>query len=175
MSAPQAPARSRKKLYLGAGILVVVAAVLLAPAAAYGGFMVPVSKVRFAETTGSLTATSANATVETMTVYEYMFSVRSGGMVRTSDSDVSSSRGTANITVTLKLTNPSGRTLDLGNVNISGGLGTRNHSIYLGASEGVRVPGSYRLDVVITASVAPVSGLLKLNITTMVTVNFTVS
>jgi len=175
MSAPQAPARSRKKLYLAAGILVVVAAAVVAPAIVYGGFMVPVAKVRFGETTGSLTATSANATVETMTVYEYMLSVRSAGMVRTSDSDVSSSRGTANITVTLKLTNPSGSTLDLGNVNISGGLGTRNHTIYLGASEGVRVPGSYRLDLVITASVAPVSGLLELNLTTTVTVNFTIS
>src|SRR5713101_5301560 len=101
MSAPQAPARSKKKLYLAVGFVVVVAAGLLAPALVYGGLMVPVSKVRFAETTGSLIATSANATVETMTVYEYMFSVRSGGMVRTSDSDVSSSRGTANITVTL--------------------------------------------------------------------------
>lgn len=175
MSTPQNPARSRKKLLLTAGILAVVAVALLAPAVVYGGFMVPVSKVRFGETTGSLMATSANATVETMTVYEYMFSVRTGGMVRTSDTDVASSRGAANITMTLKLTNPSGQTLDLGNINISGGLGTREHTIYLGASEGVRVPGSYRLDIVITANVAPVSGLLQLNLTTTITVNFTVT
>jgi hypothetical protein len=175
MSAPQTPARSRKKLYIVAGVLAVVAVGLAAPALVYGGFMVPVATVRFGETTGSLTATSANATVESMIVYEYMFSTRSGGMVRTSDSDVSSSRGAANITMSLKLTNPSGQTLDLGNVNISGGLGTRNHTIYLGASEGVRVSGSYTLDVVITASVAPVGGLLELNLTKTVTASFTVS
>jgi hypothetical protein len=174
MSAPQAPTRSRKKLYLAAGIVVIVIAVLVAPAIVYGGFTLPVATVRFGETTGSLSATSANATVQTMMVYEYMFSVRSAGMVRTSDSDVSSSRGTANITMSLKLTNPSGQTLDLGNVSIRGGLGTRNHILYLGASEGVRVPGSYRLDIIITANVAPVSGLLELDLTTTVTVSFTV-
>ena len=175
MSASQAPGRSRKKLFVVLGILAVVVIALVAPAVVYGGFMVPVSKVRFRETTGSLSATSANAIVQTMTVYEYMFSVRSGGMVQTSDSDVSSSRGTANITMSLRLTNPSGQTLDLGSVNISGGLGTRDHTISLGASEGVRLPGTYKLDVVITASVAPVSGLLELNLTTTVIVNFTLS
>ena len=96
-------------------------------------------------------------------------------MVRTENSNVSGSRGTANITMSLKLTNPSGQTLDLGNVNISGGLGARDHTITLGASEGVHVPGSYRLDVVITASVSPVSGVIQLNLTTTVSVTFTVS
>jgi hypothetical protein len=63
----------------------------------------------------------------------------------------------------------------LDNVIISGGLGVRNYTIYLGASEGVHASGLYRLDLVITANVAPVSGLAELNLTTTVTVNFTVS
>src|SRR5262249_51811073 len=100
---------------------------------------------------------------------------RTSAMVKTQDSNVSSSRGTANITMSLKLTNPSGQTLDLGSVHISGGIGTRDHTIYLGASEGVRVPGSYKLVVTITANVV-VDGLLELGLTPAnVSVTFTVS
>jgi hypothetical protein len=175
MSAPQTPARSRKKLFVAIAILAVVAIALVAPAVVYGGFTVPVTTVKFRETTGSLFATSGNATVNVVTVYEYMFSSRTTGMVRTDNSNVSSSRGTTNITMSLKLTNPSGQSLDLGSVNISGGIGARDHTIYLGASEGVRLPGSYRLDVTITASVAPVAGLLEVNLTTNVSVTFMVS
>src|SRR6059036_1490521 len=174
MSAQQAPARSRKKLFIALAVLAVVAVALVAPAVVYGGFTVPVTAVKFRETTGSLFASSANATVTVVTVYEYMFSSRTSGMVRTENSNVSSSRGTTNITMSLKLTNPSGQTLDLGNVNIIGGLGARDHTITLGASEGVRVPGSYRLDVVITANVSPVGGL-EVNLTTAVSVTFSVS
>ncbi len=122
-----------------------------------------------------MAAYNGQASVQTVTVYEYMFTVKTSGMVRTTDSNVSSSRGTANVTMTLKLTNPSGQTLDLGHVNISGAMGTRNHTIFLGADEGVRVPGSYHLDVVITASVAPIGGLLQLNLTMTVRVDFTIS
>ena len=175
MSATQAPARSRKKLFVAIAILAVVVVALVAPAVVYGGFTIPVTTVKFRETTGSLFASSANATVNFVTVYEYMFSSRTSGMVRTENSNVSSSRGTANITMSLKLTNPSGQSLDLGNVNISGGLGARDHTIYLGVSEGVRLPGSYRLDVTITASVA-VGGFLELNLSPItVSVTFTVS
>ncbi len=175
MSATQAPARSRKKLFVAMAILAVVVVALVAPAVVYGGFTIPVTTVKFRETTGSLFASSANATVKVVTVYEYMFSSRTSGMVRTENSNVSSSRGTANITMSLKLTNPSGQSLDLGNVNISGGLGARDHTIYLGVSEGVRLPGSYRLDVTITASVA-VGGFLELNLSPItVSVTFTVS
>ncbi len=175
MSASEAPARSRKKLILAAGIGIVLAVALLMPVVVYGGFMVHVSRITFNETTGSLSATNAQASVETMTAYEYMFSVKTGGMIRTSDSNTSSSMGVANITMKLKLTNPSGQTLDVGHVNISGAMGTRSHTIYLGADEGVRLPGNYHLEIVITASVAPVGGLLQLNLTTTVTADFTIS
>lgn len=169
------PSKSRRKVILATIIIAIPLIVLLIPALVYGGFTVPVSKITFGETTGSLTRTNATATVQVQTVYEYMFSTRTGGRVRTADTDVSSSRGTANITISLQLTNPSGQTVDLGNVNISGFMGTRNHTIVLGVEEGVRVPGSYQLSIVITANVAPVGGLLQLNLTVTINVNFTVS
>ena len=178
MSAPQpppAPSRSSRKLVLGAVLVAIPLLVVLIPFAVYGGFTVHVSRITFGETTGSLTTTSAQVTVESKTVYEYMFSVKTGGMVRTSETDVSASRGTANVTMRLELTNPSGQTVNLGNVNISGAMGSRNHTIYLGVDEGVRVPGSYKLDIIITASVAPIGGIIQLNLTTTVPVNFTIS
>src|SRR5437016_2770488 len=66
-------------------VIVVAGVVLVIPPALAGGLMVPVSKVGFSETTGSLTATQATANVSLITAYEYYFSVRTGGMVRTSN------------------------------------------------------------------------------------------
>ena len=116
--------------------------------------MVPVSKVVFGETTGSLSTTQATANVSLITAYEYYFSVRTGGMVRTSDTSVSSSNGNTSVTMDLKLTNPSGKTVDLGNTTLTGGLGTRTHTIYLSIDQGVRVSGSYMLNVDISARVS---------------------
>jgi len=174
---PTPPQKSKKKLGIALFLVAVSAGVLLMPVLIYGGFTVPLRRITFGETTGSLTPTSATAqvTVEMQTAYEYMFLTRTRGMVQTTDTDVSSSRGTANITVSLQLTNPSGQTVDLGNVNISGAMGTRNHTLYLGVDEGVRLPGAYHLDILITANVAPIGGLLQLNLTVTVTADFTVS
>lgn len=135
--------------------------------------MVPVSKVVFNETTGSLSATQATANVSLVTAYEYYFSIRSGGMLRTTDTNVNSN-GNTTIKMDLKLTNPSGLTTDLGNTNINGGIGTRTHTIYLSVDQGVRVSGSYTLNVYITASVT-VGGLLQANLSTVATSTFTVS
>ncbi len=135
---------------------------------------VPLSKVVFNETTGSLSATQANANVSLITAYEYYFSIRTGGMVRTSDTNVNSN-GNTTIKIDLKLTNPSGQTTDLGNTNINGGIGTRTHTIYLSVDQGVRVLGSYTLSIDITASVT-VGGILEVNLSPIVlTTTFTVS
>ena len=136
--------------------------------------MVPVSKIVFGETTGSLSATQATANVSLITAYEYYFSIRAGGMFRTSDTSVSNSNGNATITIDLKLTNPSGQTTDLGNTNITGGIGARTHTIYLSIDQGVRISGSYTLNIDITANVT-VGGFLQLNLTHVVTTTFTVS
>lgn len=173
MSAPAPRKKSRKGL-LALVVIVIAAIVLVIPPALAGGLMVPVSKVVFKETTGSLSATQATANVSLITVYEYYFSVRTGGMLRTSDTNVNSN-GNTTITMDLKLTNPSGLTTDLGNTNISGGIGTRTHTIYLSVDQGVRVSGSYTLSIDITASVT-VGGILEVNLSPVVlTTTFTVS
>lgn len=176
-SIPAPSQKSKKKIGVALFLVAVSAGVLLMPVLVYGGFSVPVRRITFGETTGSLTPTSTTAqvTVEMQTAYEYMFLTRTRGRVQTADTDVSSSRGTANITISLQLTNPSGQTVDLGNVNVSGAMGTRNHTLYLGVDEGVSLPGSYHLEILITASVAPIGGILQLNLTVTVTADFTVS
>jgi len=172
MSAPPAKKKSRKGL-LALVVIVIAAVVLVIPPALAGALMVPVSKVVFNEMTGSLSATQATANVSLVTAYEYYFSIRSQGMFRTSDTNVNSN-GNTTIKIDLKLTNPSGQTTDLGNTNINGGIGTRTHTIYLSIDQGVRVPGSYTLNIDITASVT-VAGLLQANLTADVTSTFTVS
>src|SRR3989475_12936967 len=174
MSAPQARKKSRQGL-LALLLIVIAAIVLVIPPALAGGLMVPVSKVVFGETTGSLSATQAAANVSLVTAYEYYFSIRTGGMLRTSDTSVSSSNGNTSITMDLKLTNPSRQTVDLGNTNISGGLGTRTHTIYLSIDQGVRVLGSYVLNVGIIARVS-LLGILQANVySRTVVATFTVS
>ena len=96
-------------------------------------------------------------------------------MVRTSDSTVSSSGGTTNITLTMTLTNPSNQTIDLGQTNISGGIGTRTHSIYLSIDQGVRANGTYRLDVMFTANVVLFGGVVELPFSTTLHSNFVLS
>jgi hypothetical protein len=172
MSVPKAK-KSRKGL-LVLLVIAVAAIVLVVPPALAGGLMVPVSKVVFSETTGSLSATQATANVSLITAYEYYFSIRAGGMLRTSDTSVSNSNGNTTITIDLKLTNPSGQTIDLGNTNLSGGIGTRTHTIYLSVDQGVRVSGSYVLNIDITANVT-VGGILQLNLTHVVSTSFTLS
>src|SRR5713101_7050367 len=173
MSAPTAKKKSRKGL-LALLVIVIAAVVLVIPPALAGGLMVPVSKVVFGETTGSLSATQATANVSLITAYEYYFSIRAGGMFRTSDTSVNSN-GNTTIKIDLKLTNPSGQTTDLGNTNITGGIGTRTHTIYLSIDQGVRVSGSYSLDIDLTASVT-VGGILEVSLSPVdLTATFTVS
>jgi hypothetical protein len=172
MSVPPAKKKSRKGL-VALVVIVIAAIVLVIPPALAGALMVPVSKVVFNETTGSLSATQATANVSLVTAYEYYFSIRTGGMFRTSDTSVNSN-GNTTLKIDLKLTNPSGQTTDLGNTNVNGGIGTRTHTIYLSVDQGVRVSGSYTLSIDITASVT-VGGLLQANLTTTVTTTFTVS
>ncbi len=173
MSAPPAKKKSRKGL-VALVVIAIAAIVLVFPPALAGGLMVPLSKIVFKETTGSLSATQATANVSLVTAYEYYFSIRSSGMFRTSDTNVNSN-GNTTIKIDLKLTNPSGLTTDLGNTNVNGGIGTRTHTIYLSVDQGVRVSGSYTLSIDITASVT-VGGILEVNLSPIVlTTTFTVS
>ncbi len=146
--------RPTRKILLGA-IAIIVIVILLVPIALAGGVNVPVSKLTFNETTGSLGYSNVQLTTSIVTAYEYYFSIRAGGMVRTSDSsNVSSSRGTTNITISMMLTNPSNQTISLGNTTITGGIGTRSHIVYLSIDQGVKASGRYKLDVTIMARVS---------------------
>ncbi|HZY46495.1 MAG TPA: hypothetical protein VFE96_01745 [Candidatus Bathyarchaeia archaeon] len=172
MTAP--PSKKSRKGLIALVVIVIAAVVLAIPPVLAGGLYVPVSKVVFGEKTGSLFAGNASATVSTVTAYEYYFSIRTGGMVRTSDTSVSSSSGSSvNVTISLTLTNPSGTTVDLGKTNISGGIGTRSHTIYLSVDQGVRVSGTYTLAIVISVQVS-VGGVLEVGISP-VTLNVTFS
>lgn len=166
--------KAKRKGLLVLLVIVGIAIILVAPPALAGGLTVPVAKTTFGERTGSLVAANATTTVQAMTAYEYDFSVKAGGMFRTSDTSVSSSNGNTTITIDLKLTNPSGQTTDLGTTKINGGLGTRAHTVYLSVDQGVQVQGSYVLNIYVTASVT-VGGILQSNLSAALYTSFTIS
>ena len=174
MAAPAPRAKSRKKLIL-AIIAIAVIAIVATPVALAGSYRVPLEIMSFNDTTGTTTTSNITLTSQVVTAWEYYFSIRTQGMVRTSDSSVSSNGGTTNITLTMTLTNPSNQTIDLGHTNISGGIGSRTHTIYLSVDQGVRANGSYRLDLVFTANVVLLGGVVETTFSTTLHSNFTLS
>ena len=174
MAAPAPKAKSRKKLAL-AIIAIAVIAIVATPVALAGSYRVPLEIMSFNDTTGTTTTSNITLTSQVVTAWEYYFSIRTQGMVRTSDSSVSSNGGTTNITLTMTLTNPSNQTIDLGRTNISGGIGSRTHTIYLSVDQGVRANGSYRLDLVFTANVVLLGGVVETTFSTTLHSNFTLS
>ena len=174
MAAPAPKTMSRKKLIL-AIIAIAVIAIVATPVALAGSYRVPLEIMSFNDTTGTTTTSNITLTSQVVTAWEYYFSIRTQGMVRTSDSSVSSNGGTTNITLTMTLTNPSNQTIDLGRTNISGGIGSRTHTIYLSVDQGVRANGSYRLDLVFTANVVLLGGVVETTFSTTLHSNFTLS
>jgi hypothetical protein len=160
MAAP-AKAKSKKKLILAIVVIAVIVVVAVTPIAYAGAFNVPVAIASFNETTGSNTVGSLNVTVQIVTAWQYFFGIRTQGMVRTTDNNTSTNGGTTNITISMMLTNPSNQTINLGQTNISGGIGGRTHTIYLSVDQGVRANGNYKLDVTFTANVVLLGGLVE--------------
>jgi len=171
---PASKARSKKKLII-ALVMIVIAIVLLTPVALAGAFNVPLAIATFKETTGSTGYGSFITTTQIVTAWEYYFSIRTQGMVRTSNSNTSSTGGTTNITLTMTLTNPSNQTIDLGRTNISGGIGGRTHTIYLSIDQGLRVNGSYKLTLTFTANVVLLGGVVENVYSATVQSNFALS
>jgi hypothetical protein len=173
------PAKSKSKRRLILGIVTIAIIVIAAtPIALARAFNVPVAVARFNETTGTSGAGSLNVTIQIITAWEYFFSIRTQGMVRTTDSSpssTSSNGGTTNITISMKLTNTSNQTIDLGQTNISGGIGGRTHTIYLSVDQGVRVNGNYRLDVTFTANVVLLGGVVEAQFLKTLQSNFVIS
>ncbi|HEV2118733.1 MAG TPA: hypothetical protein VGS11_01295 [Candidatus Bathyarchaeia archaeon] len=144
-----------KKQIMGIIVVVViaVAAVLLAPVAFAGNVTVPLTKVTFNETTGSLSFDHPSNTTSSVTAYEYYYFTRPGGWFRTSENKVNASAGQANINITLVFSTPSGGS-SLPMQTLSGvALGNRTHTIYISVDQGQRASGTYRLTVTIDAAV----------------------
>src|SRR3989442_4524082 len=175
MAAPAPKAKSKRKLIL-AIIAIATIAVVMTPIALAGSYRVPLEIMSFDDTTGTTTTSpSLRLTSQVVTAWEYYFSIRTQGMVRTSDSGVSSNGGTTNITLTMTLTNPSNQTIDLGRTDISGGIGGRTHTIYLSIDQGVRANGSYRLDLVLTTYVSFLGRLVDAAFSSTLHSNFVLS
>src|SRR6266704_5019868 len=168
-------AKSRRKLILGI-IAIAIIVIAVAPIAVAQAFIVPLAVARFKETTGTnSTDPNLDVTIQIITAWEYFFSVRTQGTVRTTDSSTSSNGGTTNINISMMLTNPSNQTIDLGKTDISGGIGGRTHTIYLTVDQGVRANGSYRLDVIFTANVVLLGGAVEVPFSTTLHTNFVLS
>ena len=147
-------------------IIVAAAAILLTPIALAGAVTVPVSQITFSENTSggavSLGGHCYNSTgdgsvlscgsASSTTVYEYYFLTRPGGLLRTTDTTINSTAGSTNITISMLLTTPS-QLVNLGNMTLSGGVGNRTHTVYLGVDQGVRASGTYKLTVTVDASI----------------------
>src|SRR6266704_2106021 len=149
-------------------VIVVAAAILLTPVALGSAVTVPLAKIAFSEdTSGGATALGGCVTyvhnstytsppcttASSITVYEYYFLTKSGGVLRTSDNSVNSTAGSANITITMIVSTPAGQQVNLGNMTISGAVGNRTHTVYLSVDQGVRVSGIYTLTISIDISV----------------------
>jgi len=145
-------------------VVIVAAAILLTPVALAGAVTVPVSQIAFSENTGSGSVklgggcynpdmvVLCNSTTSSMTVYQYYFLTRPGGLIRSTDTKINSTAGSTNVTISMILTTPS-QTVNLGNMTITGGVGNRTHTVYLGIDQGVRASGTYKLTVTVDASV----------------------
>src|SRR5207253_7980285 len=90
MAAPAPKTKSKRKLIL-AIIAIAIIAVVITPIALAGSYRVPLEIMSFDDTTGTTTTSaSLRLTSQVVTAWEYYFSIRTQGMVRTSDSSVSS-------------------------------------------------------------------------------------
>jgi len=144
-------------------VVIVAATILLTPIALAGAVTVPVSQIAFSENTGGSVSLGGgcynpdmvvlcNSTTSSMTVYQYYFLTRPGGVLRSTDTKINSTAGSTNVTISMILTTPS-QTVNLGNMTITGGVGNRTHTVYLGIDQGVRASGTYKLTVTVDASI----------------------
>ncbi len=135
--------------------------------------MVNVATVTFNETTGSLTATTPQSSVASVTVYNYM-AMKAGGTFQTSDQSISKTE-VAKVTISLTLTTPSGTNVTVTNTNIQGGIGTRSHTVVLGPGEGVRQSGKFLLTINIGVDITTPAGVQASSLSLTMTKSFTVS
>jgi len=135
--------------------------------------MVNVATITFNETTGSLTATTPQSSVASVTVYNYM-AMKAGGTFQTSDQSISNTE-VAKVTISLTLTTPSGTNVTVTNTNIQGGIGTRSHTVVLGPGEGLQQSGKFLLTINISVDITTPAGVQVSSLSLTMTKSFTVS
>jgi len=160
---PKLPRRLNKKALIVLLIVAVPSSLLLTPAVYYGSFTLHVARIMLDETTSTgqttVTISGPTAIVEARSVYDYTYSIETGGIFRTTVIPTASRTilGSAVITIKVSIAVPSLQTVS-STTTINGGIGTRSHTIYLGPNEGVRASGLYIATVTITAFVNPLNG-----------------
>src|SRR5881409_2187584 len=92
-------------------VIIAAAAVLLTPVALGAAVTVPVSQIAFSENTSSGSVhlgggcynpdkvVLCNSTTSSMTVYQYYFLTRPGGVLKSTDTKVNSTAGSTNVTI----------------------------------------------------------------------------
>jgi len=135
--------------------------------------MVNVATVTFSETSGSLTATTPQSSVASVTVYNYM-AMKAGGTFQTSDQSISNTE-VAKVTISLTLTTPSGTNVTFTNTNIQGDIGTRSHTVVLGPGEGVKQSGTFLLTINISVDITTPARVQVSSLSLTMTKSFTVS
>ncbi len=134
--------------------------------------MVNVASITFSETTGSLTSTTPQSSVASVSVYNYMV-MKAGGTVTTSDRSITNTE-VAKIAIELKLTTPSGQNVTVSATTIQGGIGTRDHTVTLGPGEGVRESGTFTLTINISADMTTPAGVSVTSVSMSLVKSFTV-
>jgi hypothetical protein len=157
---PKAPRKLSKRALIALLIVAVPSTILLTPAVYYGSFTLHVARIMLDETTATgqttVTISGITANVDARSVYDYTYSIETGGTFRTTVTSTSTP-GSASITIKVSIAVPSLQTVS-STTTINGGIGTRSHTIYLGPNEGVRTPGLYSATVTVTALVNPLNG-----------------
>jgi len=153
---------TKRKKILAVLVAMVVSIILITPPGYYGSLTVRVARVTFDETTfesqSGMSYSGLQAKVEGRNVYDYTYGIEAGGIIRTSDTLVSSSQGTVSMTMHVTVTAPSSSIFNSLGVTLDGGVGARSHTIYLGPAEGVRDPGLYAVTISVSVTITPTGG-----------------
>ncbi len=177
-SQSDSPRRFNRKALIGLLIIAIPSLILLTPALYYGSFTLQIARIVFDETTRpgqpSLSYSGAGGKAEPHNVYDYIFTLETGGIFHTRDTSVSASQGTVTLTVNVKVTTYTGKTVYSATTTLNGGIGKRSHTLYLGPSQGVHPSEVYSTRITLTANITPSNAEGLTNSTTIPAISFAV-
>ncbi len=114
---PKPPRKYNKRAIIDLLIIAIPSTILLAPARSYGTFTLHIAKIVFDETTvvgqSNPVPSGPVARVEPRSVYDYTFSIETGGIFRAIDTSAPISQGTASITIKVSISTPQAEYLPL--------------------------------------------------------------